>query len=79
MWRAFDVAMKLFSALLGVALIAMGVVWILQGLNLAFNGPMVGGQPSFMVGDNHWTLYGVILALLGLGQLVWTLRRRPGR
>jgi hypothetical protein len=31
-----------------------------------------------MVGDNHWTLYGVILAVLGLGQLVWTLRRRPG-
>ncbi|HEY2177458.1 MAG TPA: hypothetical protein VGH15_02655 [Caulobacteraceae bacterium] len=78
MSKAFDIVMRIFSSLLGVALLAMGVIWILQGLNLAFNGPMMGGHPSFMVGDSHWTVYGVILAVLGLGQLVWTLRRRPG-
>jgi hypothetical protein len=76
MWKAFDLVMRIFSSLLGLALMAMGVIWILQGLNLAFNGPMVGGQRSFMVGDSHWIAYGAILALLGLAQLVWTLRRR---
>ena len=76
MWKAFDVVMRIFSSLLGLAMMAMGGIWILQGLNLAFNGPMVGGQPSFMVGDTHWILYGSILALLGLAQLVWTIRRR---
>jgi hypothetical protein len=37
---------------------------------------MMGGRPSFMVGDPHWILYGVILALLGLGQAAWSIRRR---
>ena len=78
MWKAFDVVMRIVSSLLGLLLMAMGGIWILQGLNLAFNGPMVGGQRSFMVGDSHWIVYGAILALIGLGQLVWTLRRRPG-
>jgi hypothetical protein len=78
MSKVFDIVMRIFSGLLGVALMAMGGIWILQGLDLAFNGPMMGGHPSFMVGDNHWTVYGLILAALGLGQLVWTVRRRPG-
>ena len=78
MWKAFDAVMRVFSGVLGLLMMAMGMVWILQGLNLAFNGPMNGGQASFMVGDNHWTVYGGILAVLGLAQLVWTVRRRPG-
>ena len=76
MARAFDIGFRIFSTLLGLILIAMGVIWILQGLNLAFNGPMAGGQRSFMVGDPRWILYGAILALLGLGQAVWNVRRR---
>lgn len=76
MGRAFDIAFRIFSTLLGLILIFLGGVWILQGLNLAFNGPMVGGRPSFMVGDPHWILYGAILVLLGLGQAVWSVRRR---
>ncbi len=76
MARAFDIGFRIFSTLLGLVLIALGVIWILQGLNLAFNGPMAGGQRSFMVGDPRWIVYGVILALLGLGQAVWSVRRR---
>jgi hypothetical protein len=76
MWKAFDIVMRIFSTLLGAALIAMGGVWVLQGLNLAFNGPMMGGHPSFMVSDPHWTLYGAILTLFGIGQVVWSNRRR---
>jgi hypothetical protein len=76
MWKAFDIGFRIFSTLLGLVLIAMGGIWILQGLNLAFNGPMMGGRPSFMVGDPHWIVYGVILAALGVGQVVWSNRRQ---
>jgi hypothetical protein len=76
MWKAFDVVFRIFSSLLGLALVAFGGVFVLQGLNLAFNGPVAGGQASFMVGDPHWTLYGAILVVLGLGQVVWSNRKR---
>jgi hypothetical protein len=79
MEKAFNIVMRIFSTLLGLLLIAMGTIWVLQGLNIAFNGPMVGGHKSFMVGDNHWTLYGVILALFGVGQVVWSNRRQSTR
>lgn len=76
MWKAFDGVMRIVCSLVGLAMMALGGVFILQGLNLAFNGPINGGPRSFMVGDPHWILYGSIFAVLGLGQLVWTLRRR---
>ena len=76
MWKTFDIVMRIFSTLLGLLLICMGGIWILQGLNLAFNGPMMGGRPSFMVGDPHWIVYGVILLALGVGQVIWSNRRR---
>ena len=65
MWKAFDVTMRIVSSLLGLAMILSGTVWILQGLNLAF-------RVGFMVGDYHWTIYGAILALVGIAQVVWT-------
>jgi hypothetical protein len=68
MRRAFDMVMRVVSSLLGLALIGMGSVWILQGLNLAF-------RVGFMVGDRHWTVYGALLALVGLAQLIWTNTR----
>ncbi len=76
MGNAFNMGFRIFRTLLGLVLIAGGGIWVLQGLNLAFNGPMVGGQRSFMVGDPHWILYGAIAVLLGLGQAVWSIRRR---
>ena len=76
MRNAFNVIMRIVSTILGVLMIAMGVIWMLQGLNLAFNGPMMGGQPSFMVGDSHWVLYGAILALFGIGQVIWSNTRQ---
>ena len=72
----FNVVMRIVSSLLGLALMAMGGIWILQGLNLAFNGPIMGGQPSFMVGDTHWVLYGAILAVVGVCQLIWSNTRQ---
>ena len=69
MRRAFDIIMRLVSSLLGLALIAIGTVWILQGLNLAF-------RVGFMVGDRHWTVYGALLALLGVAQVIWSNTRQ---
>jgi hypothetical protein len=69
MWKAFNAAMRIVSSLIGVAMILMGVVWILQGLNLAF-------RVGFMVGDTHWTIYGANLALVGIAQVVWSNTRQ---
>jgi hypothetical protein len=76
MGKAFNMGFRIFSTLLGLGLIYLGAVFILQGLNLAFNGPIGGGPRSFMVGDPHWVLYGAIILLLGIGQAVWSVRRR---
>jgi hypothetical protein len=69
MRRAFDLAMRLVSSLLGVVMIAVGTIWMLQGLNLAF-------RVGFMVGDKHWAVYGAILALLGIAQVYWSNSRQ---
>jgi uncharacterized membrane protein len=68
MRAAFNVIMRIVSTLLGVVMTAMGTVWILQGLNLAF-------RVGFMVGDKRWVIYGAILALLGIGQVIWSNTR----
>ena len=69
MWKPFNIAMRIVSSLLGVAMVLMGTVWILQGLNLAF-------RVGFMVGDYRWTIYGALLALLGIAQVVWSNLRQ---
>jgi len=65
MWRAFNIAMRIISSLIGIAMILTGTVWMLQGLDLAF-------RVGFMVGDRHWTFYGAILALVGVAEVVWS-------
>jgi hypothetical protein len=69
MRRAFNALMRGISTLIGIAMILAGSVWILQGLNLAF-------RVGFMVGDIHWTIYGTILALVGLAQVIWSNTRQ---
>jgi hypothetical protein len=68
MWPIFNKVMRVVSSLIGVLMVVMGVVWMLQGLNLAF-------RVGFMVGDYHWTIYGAILALVGVAQVVWSNTR----
>ena len=65
----FNTVMRIVSSLIGVAMILAGTVWILQGLNLAF-------RVGFMVGDIHWTIYGAMLALLGIAEVVWSNTRQ---
>lgn len=68
MRKLFNVVMQGVSTLLGLLMVCLGGVWILQGLNVAF-------LDSFMAGDPKWAVYGVILALLGIGQAVWSVTR----
>jgi len=63
--RAFDAIMRVLSSLIGLAVAALGTVWILQGLNLAF-------RVGFMVGQRQWVLYGALVALAGIAQIVWS-------
>ncbi|HXA93733.1 MAG TPA: hypothetical protein VNU73_10820 [Steroidobacteraceae bacterium] len=69
MRRTFNIVMRIVSSLIGLVLVAVGIVWMLQGLNLAF-------RVGFMVGDYHWTIYGAILALVGLAQVIWSNTRQ---
>jgi hypothetical protein len=69
MRAAFNVMMRIVSTLLGVVMIAMGTVWILQGLDLAF-------RVGFMVGNKQWAVYGGIVALLGIAQVIWSNTRQ---
>lgn len=69
MRNTFNIVMRIVGSLIGLLMIAMGTVWMLQGLNLAF-------RVGFMVGDKHWTLYGAILALFGIAQVIWSNTRQ---
>ena len=65
----FNFIMRIISSLIGLLMVAMGGVWILQGLKIAF-------LRSFMAGDIHWAIYGAILALVGIAQIIWTNTRQ---
>ena len=60
--------MRAISSLIGLAMVLMGGIWILQGVNIAF-------LDSFMANDKQWALWGAILALVGTGQLYWSNTR----
>jgi hypothetical protein len=61
--------MRAGRSLIGLMMVAVGVVWILQGLNLAF-------RVGFMVGDKHWVVYGAILASIGIATVFWSRTRQ---
>ena len=69
MRNLFNIVMRIVSTLIGVLMICMGGIWMLQGLNLAF-------RVGFMVGDKRWVVYGAILAVVGLAQVVWSNTRQ---
>jgi hypothetical protein len=69
MGSAFNTVMKIVSTLIGVLMVCMGGVWFLQGTGIAF-------QVGFMAGDPHWAIYGAILAVVGVCQVIWSVTRR---
>jgi hypothetical protein len=68
MSEVFNGAMRVISSLLGLLMVAMGGIWILQGLNIAF-------LQSFMANHIEWSFYGAILAVVGVAQIIWTNTR----
>ena len=69
---AFNIIMRIFSTLLGALAAFMGLVWIGQGLHIGPKAIMQG----FMVSNPQWALYGALLALLGVGQVIWSNTRQ---
>ena len=63
-------ALKGVFAILGVAMMLVGGLWALQGLDIV-RWP----ASSFMLGDTVWTRNGVVLAVVGIF-LVWFARKR---
>lgn len=63
---------KGIMAMIGVAAVLMGGLWILQGLDFV-RWP----ASSFMLGDTTWTRNGTVLAVVGIA-LIWFARKRPG-
>jgi hypothetical protein len=63
-------ALKGVFAILGVAMILVGGLWALQGLDIV-RWP----ASSFMLGDTTWTRNGIVLAVVGIF-LAWFARKR---
>jgi len=55
----------------GILLVLVGVVWILQGINIL--------PGSFMTGQIRWAINGAISALVGAGLLAFAWLRRTGK
>ena len=67
----FNIVMRIVSSLIGVLMLVGGTFWALQGLRLT--GP---NDKSFMVGNQHWIVYGAIFALVGVAQVIWSNTRQ---
>jgi hypothetical protein len=63
--------MKWIWNVIGVLLILIGLVWILQGINVL--------PGSFMSGHIQYTFIGVIVDIIGLALLGYTNRSREPR
>ncbi len=61
---------KGLATIVGIAAVLMGLLWILQGLDVV-RWP----ASSFMLGERVWTRNGAILAAVG-ALLIWAGRRR---
>ena len=61
--------MRDLSKAVGIILGIVGVIWILQGLDIAF------APQSFMTGDPLWVVLGAVAALAG-GAVLWRGSRK---
>lgn len=60
---------RIAALVLGILLVVGGLVWIAQGLDLAF------APRSFMTADQAWVLYGAITAVAGAALVGWARSR----
>jgi hypothetical protein len=59
--------MRIILRVLAILLIAIGIVWILQGINIL--------PGSFMTGQIQWAYRGGFLAVVGVAILLFVRRR----
>jgi hypothetical protein len=60
--------MRLLRNLLALIVLAIGVLWSLQGIGLV--------RGSFMTGQSQWLYIGIVTVLVGLAGLAWANRSR---
>jgi hypothetical protein len=60
--------MRIALNVAGVLCLLAGVTWFLQGINIL--------PGSFMTGQRQWAINGGVLAIVGIGLLIWANRRR---
>ncbi|TIX45207.1 MAG: hypothetical protein E5W81_20640 [Mesorhizobium sp.] len=60
--------MRLIKNLLALIVLAIGMLWTLQGIGF------IGG--SFMTGESQWLYVGIVTVLVGLVGLAWANRSR---
>lgn len=60
--------MRVTLVVVGVLLLVIGVIWILQGINVL--------PGSFMTGQIQWAVYGGVAVVAGLGALYIANRNR---
>ena len=60
--------MRMASNTAGVALMLVGCVWFLQGINLL--------PGTFMTGRPKWAVYSALSFIAGVALLLWRRRRR---
>ena len=60
--------MRLVLRILAVLMIGMGIVWILQGINVL--------PGSFMTGQIQWAYRGVAIAIVGVLVFIFSRRMR---
>jgi hypothetical protein len=62
--------MRIALNIIGGLLVLMGIIWILQGINIL--------PGSFMTGQIQWAYNGAISAVVGAGFLFFANRRKAG-
>jgi hypothetical protein len=62
--------MRIVGIIAGAALVLMGTVWVLQGLNSQF------APQSFMTGSRVWIVIGVLAVAAGLALARWSWKNR---
>jgi hypothetical protein len=60
--------MRIVLNIVGVVLVILGIIWILQGMNVMLGSPMTG--------QTRWAVRGGILVFAGIAGLVWANRKR---
>jgi hypothetical protein len=59
--------MRIILRILAILLIAVGIVWILQGINIL--------PGSFMTGQIQWAYRGALAAVVGIAILLFARKR----